>query len=97
MDELLDDPASLRILRLLLNGPMNMKTFTYESRKSPKHAKTLRENMERLGLLVVDEAARATFDIRLTREGEQIAKLLLEVDPILETAKRKAGARKIEK
>jgi hypothetical protein len=88
MDEPLKDPVlkDVRIQRLvlylLLKGePINMREFVFAAEISINNGKPLRERMEELGLLMVSEPKIRTgtdLEIRLTKEGEEVGRKLLE-------------------
>lgn len=93
MEELLKRPQSIRMLRSLHEeGPMNQREFDFHAHLTPKHGRALREWMEELGLVVVDEepVPRTSREIKihLTKHGEEIARTLLAVDPMLDAAKK---------
>ena len=96
MDELFEDPRALRVMfHLLAKGsPINMREFIFAAEITLRTAKPLRERMEKeWGVLAVGEPKIRTtteMEIRLTREGEEIARKLAEVHPLFEVAKRKA-------
>lgn len=95
MDELLKRPKAIRMLRVLVQeGSMNQRTFTFLAQMTPVNSQRLREWMQGAGLVHVQKAkvrsGTSDIEISLTAEGQQLGRLFLTADPILERAKKKA-------
>jgi hypothetical protein len=99
MNELVDNPKAILILRLLAtNGPMNVREFGFYTRMREATARALRDRMQNeWGLITVGPARiRTTTDLEigLTKEGLALAQHFLAADPLFEEAKRKAPNRR---
>jgi predicted transcriptional regulator len=75
----------MRVLHALGHRePMSMREFTEASRRAPQHARALREDLARLGLIDVRESAgygnTTVMEIRLTARGKQIADALARIE-----------------
>lgn len=94
MNEFLDCPQAVRVIpHILAKGSLNMREFIFLGKMSEKKGKQVRDQMEKAwGLITVTEPEERTTNdiaIRLTREGEEVARILKSIDPVLETGKRK--------
>ena len=91
-------PKAAEMARMLVvlaaRGRANQREWDFESGYSPRHAADLRDQMERLGLIVV--ARTPAIEITPTKDGEDLGRLLAGVGPIFKRAKHGAG-RKLTK
>jgi hypothetical protein len=97
MEDVIDTPA-LRVMRhIAREGPINQRTFTEVSRKAPRHSQALRETMEDLGYLAVEETNPKMrvppLQISLTPEGRKIAEHSIAQEEVDERLKRKRSAK----
>lgn len=92
MEELLDRPRSLKVIRALMRKePLTMRQFTEASEHVPLHARSLREEMLELDLITVEEktgfGSTGYMEIRLTPLGRAIGEHWIEIERLVEAAK----------
>lgn len=92
-----EHPQALRVIPVIFEKKaVNMREFTFYGQMTEKTAREVREGLrQKWGLIVVldpDEKTTNDMEIRLTKEGEEVARALLSAEPALETGRRKARA-----
>lgn len=91
-------PKAAEMARMLVflaaKGRANQREWDFESGYSPRHAADLRDQMEKLGLIVV--VRTPAIEITPTKDGEELGRIFSGVNPIFRRAKH-AGDKKFTK
>lgn len=91
-------PQAIRVIPVIYEKrSVNMREFLFYGKMSEKKGREVRDMLRsEWGLLIVVEepTERTTNDkeLHLTKEGEEVARILMTLEPVLETGKKKARA-----